>query len=280
MGILKDTLPKSIFFYSMVAFAILTGLICGIWYLASLFFYSELWNYKYYICAGVIVIVFGWIRLHRWRKSRTLFHSERLMMTLGRSIKFDWGYDRLSRRFSDEIGTGKEIYPKSVKDLSIGHIQYDVKEKMKVAVTERVCVNIAFLKAILEASNPEVPIEEINITRKVEVKLNADDKFAVTPLSRSTQIILDNDKTTWNWDVMPVKKGIGNLELVVSAAISTKEFGYEMKDIETFRKPITIKVNPSYSIKNFLSKNWQWIAGTAIGSGTIFSVLKALGVIK
>jgi hypothetical protein len=31
---------------------------------------------------------------------------------------------------------------------------------------------------------------------------------------------------------------------------------------------------------SFSAKNWQWIVGTVIGSGALFSILKAIGIIK
>jgi hypothetical protein len=53
------------------------------------------------------------------------------------------------------------------------------------------------------------------------------------------------------------------------------ESGYIIsKDIPIFNKKIRIKISVSYSAKLFFQRNWQWLSGALLGTGTIFETLK------
>jgi hypothetical protein len=129
--------------------------------------------------------------------------------------------------------------------------------------------------------SPNCDVEQIHLTKKMKAKLLCkDENFEILALNSEAQVVLDDDKTIWNWNVKPVKYGMGVLELILSVAIAVEGIGYEMKDLETYRKDINIKVNAIYSTKQFFIVNWQWIIGLICGSGLLFSILKQVGVFK
>jgi hypothetical protein len=178
------------------------------------------------------------------------------------------------------LGSLKSWFPKSVKDLNLAYIKYLLNNEMKKGVTEKVTAEIFFNKSFLGDREQQSQIELIYIAKRVTAKLIADDKFEIKSLSSETQVVLDDDKTIWNWDVKPVKSGVGSLSLVVTALIQNEGNGFETKDVETLRKEIKVKVNHNYTFKTFLKTNWQWLVGLLFGSGVIIAVLKALGLIK
>ncbi|WP_143014279.1 hypothetical protein [Mucilaginibacter pineti] len=171
-------------------------------------------------------------------------------------------------------------YPGSVNDLKVGFIQHQINDEMKIGVIERIKTEIAFDGNLLQHNATSSIPEEIHLSKKMKAKLlSTDGFFEIISLNSETQVVLNNDKTSWNWDVKPLKSGNSVLELVLSVAINVKGIGLEMKDLDTYSKKVLIHVNPVYTVKHFLTKNYQWIIGTVCGSGILFALLKAFKVI-
>jgi hypothetical protein len=169
----------------------------------------------------------------------------------------------------------KSYYPKSIKELKVGYINFNAKREMKLGILETVNAEIFLNEDLIKDIPEKYNIDQIHITKKMKAKLTSKDlSFEITPLNSETQVILDDDKTVWNWDIKPVKHGLGVLELVLSAAIAVEDMGFEMKDFETYRRDVFVKVNRIYSTKKFMADNWQWAVGLVVGSGVAFQLLK------
>lgn len=189
-------------------------------------------------------------------------------------------------KMDPDLGEGprsiKELnqYPRSIKELKLGYVNYLVNETMKNGIAETVKAEVFLDRQNLETIQDMRRVERLHVAKKMSAKLICKTgKFEIISLNRDVQPVLDLDITTWKWDVKPLRSGRGSLELILSVAIAVKGMGIEMKDLETYRKDVAIKINPAYSTKLFFNNNWQWLVGLLVGSGTLFSVLKAVGII-
>jgi hypothetical protein len=98
----------------------------------------------------------------------------------------------------------------------------------------------------------------------MNVKLNGDN-FNIKPLSDSSQLVLDEGFTNWEYDVIPLKSG--TQILILNIAIRIKIMNYsreEVLDYPVFEKKIKVEANPSFTFLNLLEIYWQWAIGTII----------------
>jgi hypothetical protein len=172
-----------------------------------------------------------------------------------------------------------EIVENELKKLTIGRILFNVPQEMKVGTKERVEFRIAknFTENLSTGLRGHgIPqIEEIKVNTLMGVRLNGDN-FDIKALSHEEQIVTGDGFTQWDWDVTPLKSGIQRLLLSVTIRIKIPNYGEERKDYPVFERPIKVKVNPIYSLKNLIKSYWQWIVSTIIGSGIIGWIIKRI----
>jgi len=173
-----------------------------------------------------------------------------------------------------------KIFPNKIEDLNIGAVKFMIEDEMRKGYKHIATAAISFKQLLIESRFGSEGIEDLRVTKKMEAKLIAEDKFQTTTLSTPIQIVMDDDITIWNWELIPLKSGEGSLTLLVSASVSVEGIGSEMIDIYTGKRVVKIKENIKFTINKFLLANWQWIVGLVGGSGVTFSILKALGTSK
>ena len=153
-----------------------------------------------------------------------------------------------------------------------GLIAYSVPTQMQVGSEYSVKIRISKQnnRTVLLIGNREIPISDNLDSVKIETitvspvmsasLLSSKNDFEITSLSTEIQNIDQDGYTEWEWNVIPLKGGENNLKLNVKIRI--KEDGNDYyKDITVFQRKIKVKSNLSYSIKDFIFKNWEWFLG-------------------
>ena len=176
------------------------------------------------------------------------------------------------------LGDGGFCVDSALKELSIGKILFNPRKEMKVGVKERVVVRLTqnltedLTKGLKGRGQPQ--IEEIKVGTFMMAKLTGDN-FYIKSLSTEEQVVGEEGFTEWSWHVTPLKSGIQELHLTVTVRVLIPGQDEQKIDWDVMDKRISVKVNPSYTIKRFIESYWQWIAGTII---TI--VIAAIGIRK
>jgi hypothetical protein len=149
--------------------------------------------------------------------------------------------------------------------MSIGEIQ-----KIKVEV---------FRDELIRLSISEQPgITEIALNKRLKMKLTGAD-FDIKSFNSDTQVVLPDRKTTWQWEVEPLKSGVKSLYLVATITLVLDNRD-EVYDYPVYSKDIMVTVDKLHSLKTFWNKYWDKILGIIFGSGIVWAILKALGVTK
>jgi hypothetical protein len=167
------------------------------------------------------------------------------------------------RKFSDA---------KSIPLLRPTSLHFEYPEEMMAFKKYRVGVGMGKKEEFKVRSGNREEIFEISASSIMKCTLKGD-AFVIEPVNSDIQAFLETTNTCWLWDVKPTKSGTQSLLLVVSAQIKIDD-QVALKDIPVFERYVTVKVNRMYVAKEFFSKNWQWLIGTAIGTGIIWQVLK------
>lgn len=179
----------------------------------------------------------------------------------------DEGTNDEEKQIADEIAKMKK-----------GYLNFVCDEQMTVGRKERVIAEIFKDEKFLDTVN-EKNVEVIKVSATMKIKLKGQD-FLIELLNNSESLIISpSERATWSWDVTPLSSGSKELILCVTAELKIKG-SKEFKDFPIKEKVINVKVDRIYSTKKFVEKNWQWMVGTIAGSGVVFSLLKAFGVIK
>lgn len=170
-----------------------------------------------------------------------------------------------------------KIVEDELKNLSLGKILFNIPEEMKVGIKERVEVRIArtiaqnLSEGLRGRGVPQT--EKIRVGTFMKVRLMGDN-FDIRTLSDEEQLVAGEGFTEWAWDVVPLKYGIQLLLLTVTVRIKIPNYCEERKDYPVFERKIRVKVNLIYSTKEFVRKNWQFIAGTIFSSGIIGWIIR------
>jgi hypothetical protein len=64
--------------------------------------------------------------------------------------------------------------------------------------------------------------------------------------------------------------------LLLSANLKSSNSLEGSFDIPLFEKEINVNVNVAYGIKTFFAENWQWLIGSVLGTGVLWTILKVL----
>ena len=157
-------------------------------------------------------------------------------------------------------------------DIVNGVLFFEAPFQMRTGNKYRIVSGVARSQKILIKERGTEHTYDIPVTDLMGCKLSGE-TFTITAINNETQAVLSKEVTSWEWNVVPQKAGIQNLLLLVSIYIKT---GSEntLKDIPVFEQPVTVEINAKYHVRQFFIKNWQWLAGTIVGSGLVWEILK------
>jgi len=151
----------------------------------------------------------------------------------------------------------------------LGAIAYNIPDTMNVGIEYIVYLRISKkmsknLTIGLGGDTNKLVIRDIRVGNTMEVKLietNAsDESFKITELSSGIQNIEDDSTfTSWEWSIRPIKSGFHKLKMIV--VIKGGDF---TKDIPVYEDDIYIQSSFYFIVKDFTSKNWQWLSGSII----------------
>jgi hypothetical protein len=164
--------------------------------------------------------------------------------------------------------------------LEVGRILFNPPTSMRVGQKERIEARVsADLKSEISKGlrGRGTPIiERLNIGRYMSVRLFGTN-FDITALSHENQIVLEDQPTQWEWDVIPLGHGDQELFLSASVRVDIPDHGTETVDYPVYQRRIRVSINPAYTAKRFVSENWQWLIGTLVlGSGLGAALLRRL----
>ena len=166
--------------------------------------------------------------------------------------------------------------------LTPGTILFNPPEKMKAGVKERIEVRISHAdiptNTILSglAGNGTPTIGPLVVSTFMKVRLiDNNDAFDVRSINSEEQYVPIKWYAQWNWDVVPLRRGTFDLQLVVSIRVTRDDESGE-KDLPVIQRTITVKVNPAFSIKRFCKAHIEWIIGGILGSGIFGWIWKKL----
>jgi preprotein translocase subunit YajC len=124
-----------------------------------------------------------------------------------------------------------------------------------------------FKNAIIKGLNTQY-IEKIKLqytTSIMMVKLTGKNFYIELKGNEEKQLIEDQSFSSWQWDVTPKESGIQKLDFIVSVILRVP--GYEellVKGFEANTIEVSVKVNPSFSIKFFIKKEWKYLTALLV----------------
>lgn len=160
------------------------------------------------------------------------------------------------------------IIEEQIKNLKQGQILFNPPKQMKVGVKEIVEVRIS--KEINEniangLKGRGVPqVEQIKVGTFMKAHLDGDNFEIKLRSNGEEQPVANEGITPWEWDVTPQKAGSQTLLLTVTVRLKLPNGKEESLDYPVFRRPIDVMVDPVFTIKDFIVKNWKWIISTLI----------------
>lgn len=180
-----------------------------------------------------------------------------------------------SHNGNNEVGSVPVVNEIESKD-ELGVIAYNIPDTMKVGVEYIVRLRISKkmsgnLTVGLGERTNNLIVSDIRVGNTMEVKLietsSSEESFKIASLSSGIQNIEDDSSyTTWEWSIRPIKGGIHKLKMIV--VIKGDNF---TKDIPVYENEIYIQNSSIFIIKDFLSKNWQWLSGSIFIPLIVFS---------
>jgi hypothetical protein len=145
---------------------------------------------------------------------------------------------------------------------------------MTVGIPETCTARIAndkylsnFKNAIIKGLNTQ-SIEKIKLqytTSIMMVKLKGKNFFIELKGNEQEQLIEDKSFSSWQWDITPKESGIQKLDFIVSVILRVP--GYEellVKGFEANTIEVIVKVNPSFSLKFFIKKEWKYLTAILV----------------
>lgn len=166
------------------------------------------------------------------------------------------------------------VVREQLNKLTEGALLFDAPEEMTVGESARVQLSLADQAAVIAAGQTitEALIEglEISGTPTVEpIKIGtlmkarlSGDGFDIKLLSSSEeQPVGGSDATVWAWSVVPKRAGDHKLSLLVTVRIQVPGIADETKDYPVKDKRIRVRVNPGFTVSQFLGAYGLPIAG-------------------
>jgi hypothetical protein len=165
--------------------------------------------------------------------------------------------------------------------LPQGEAYHNVPETMKVGIAEIVEAGIA--PKVTEAIKQElqgkgkvkvqsgIRFDPGGVEMKLVVKPS---EFEVFEVEGGKQFVTSSSPGKWIWEITPLTPG--DHLIVVEAIVDLKVPELNVThpiEVEVFRATRKVQVNPVYSTREFVSKNWKEIAGFIVGSGSLVSLI-------
>jgi len=160
------------------------------------------------------------------------------------------------------------------ENLPKGLFVYSCSKEMTVGILETCTARIAndkylsnFKNAIIKGLNTQY-IEKIKLqytTSIMMVKLTGKNFYIELKGNEEKQLIEDQSFSSWQWDVTPKDSGIQKLDFIVSVILRVPGYkellvkGFEANTIE-----VIVQVNPPFSIKTFIKKEWKYLTAILV----------------
>jgi hypothetical protein len=150
-----------------------------------------------------------------------------------------------------------------------GIMTHNIPNKMKLGEVDIVKLRISRSKKVKEFkinSNDSIYSIKTSSIMKVSLIDGSNESFEIKEITNNTQFLSDdveNSYTEWSWNVLPKKSGNNKLILIIYIKRNT-EFGTHLKGYPVFEDEILIETNLNWSLKNFISDNWNWLLSTLI----------------
>ena len=151
-------------------------------------------------------------------------------------------------------------------EMKVGEV-YKVKIRITKDLTEKKTLIVGDTHIPLNDTtvNSTITLESIRVSTIMSALLVGDaSEFTISSKSTEVQNIEQFGYTEWEWSVKPLKSGENPLKLIIKVRIISEDGEKSFKDIVVFEKNILTKTNIGYSIKNMISKYWQWSLSTLI----------------
>ncbi len=151
-----------------------------------------------------------------------------------------------------------------------GLLAFNTPQEMQQGRIERVEVGVARSPELRDALTagfrgrglPEVL--HVNTSPIMGVELRGS-SFEIVGYSPPEQLVADQAR--WEFDVTPVRSGSQTLTLCVSLRIDSPFAPGGRIAVPVLERDIRIHVDVVYGTRRFVTGNWQWLVGTAVGLG-------------
>jgi hypothetical protein len=171
---------------------------------------------------------------------------------------------------------------KAVRDVvTEGRVVFNPATNMRQGHSERVEVAIArstnldqeLLASLRSTTNARVQTIATSPFMGVDLRGAG---FEITALAEREQLLYQTAR--WEFDVLPRRSGTRRLQVSVTMRIPISNRSDETISVPVLERSIRVRVDPVYSSKQFLSKNWQWLIATAAGlAGVVTAWIKLFG---
>lgn len=194
---------------------------------------------------------------------------------------------RLSPGAQSEISKAFERLPRGIfvfscpKEMTLG-----ISEKCKARIANEEFLS-AFQQLLREGLDKDISERELRYVSPImNVKLTSQKflswkAFDINPQEDGgNQPVIDQDFTSWEWDVTPQESGKKKLKFIVSVIIRIPGYQellpkrYEENEIE-----VAVKHNPIFSSTNFVKHNWKYLVAIVFSSLIAFLIAKKLKII-
>ncbi|MFC7496510.1 MULTISPECIES: hypothetical protein [unclassified Nocardioides] len=132
--------------------------------------------------------------------------------------------------------------------------------------------------ATFVASSQWQDVAEIDTTAFMTVSLGGP-TFEIrrinTPESNVDGEQVVSERATWEFDVLPTKRGRQSLTVSASMRVPIADYGEKTVTVPTLTRQFDVEVDRAYAARSFTQDNWKWIVGTGIAA-----VGAAAGLIK
>jgi hypothetical protein len=157
-----------------------------------------------------------------------------------------------------------------VEQHRMGSILWSLPQRMRVGQRERVEVRIgdarvaeSQLRAGLKGRGiPETDKLEVASLMRVTLISNPKD-FDIDSLSSADQYMRPRTVARWDFHATPLRGGTRTLRILVSMRVKV-EGKDEVIDLPSYERDVFVAVAPFHTTSKFISKNWQWVAGTVL----------------
>ena len=158
-----------------------------------------------------------------------------------------------------------------------GTIAYIVPEPMRVSTLTRVFAEIKkgvstdLLRDLNDRGTRQTEGLKVGTVMKLQLVGDASEFDIRLEGGQEVRTINGDPPSRWTWQVVPHKSGSRELALIAFVSLKPPAGDEQWKDIEVFRKNITVEVNTFDVARAFVvnigKDNWKWILGTIFGGG-------------